>query len=234
MQDALRVLDAVDMPMVFNRQAVGDEKRPFTLARTFPQGSQDVTGGNFSSGRARTNIVPPPHQIPSSPTTRCCRNVSNSSEDDNGRHFSGQASAEQGPQQEFAAGEDGVKNVTRHWSQHERFYLFRQVLEGAALAQGTEATLNLLRDPKRRPHQPVWELLRELMNFTPHTPSSLDEQLFAQNLRSSRRGTAAGPSGMTNEQLRLLSSPRDVHLLLKVGEQLARPRLRLSRSKMSA
>ena len=73
MHEALRVLDAVEMPMVFNRQAVG-EKRPFTLARTFPQGSQDVTGGNFThrpcSGRARTNIVPPPHQIPSSPTAQ--------------------------------------------------------------------------------------------------------------------------------------------------------------------
>ena len=40
----------------------------------------------------------------------------------------------------------------------------------------------------------------------------LDEQKFAANLRSSRRGTAGGPSGMTNEHLRpLLDNSRVMH-----------------------
>ena len=53
--------------------------------------------------------------------------------------------------------------------------------------------------------------------------SNLDEELFLRTLRSSKRGSAGGFSGMTNEHLRpLLDSTHDAHLLFLAGEQLAR------------
>ena len=63
----------------------------------------------------------------------------------------------------------------------------------------------------------------ELVNFQPTTLFELDEDRFLKNLRSSRRGAAPGPSGMTNEHLRpLLDDARGRKLLFAVGEQLAR------------
>ena len=51
----------------------------------------------------------------------------------------------------------------------------------------------------------------------------LDESLFGKTLRSSKKGSAGGPSSMTNEHLRpLLDSVRDTHLFFLVAEQLAR------------
>ena len=96
----------------------------------------------------------------------------------------------------------------------------RQALEGAALAPGTRATLDVLRDPSRRPNLP-----REPVPDIPANASAfeLDEDLFTRNLRTSRKGAAGGPSGMTTEHLRtILGSPPDTHLLFRAGELLAR------------
>ena len=47
--------------------------------------------------------------------------------------------------------------------------------------------------------------------------------MFGRNLRSSKRGAAGGPSGMTTEHLRpLLSDGRGMRLLFHLGENLAR------------
>ena len=47
----------------------------------------------------------------------------------------------------------------------------------------------------------------------------LDEDLFTRNLRTSRKGAARGPSGMTTEHLRtILGSPPDTHLLFRAGD----------------
>ena len=96
----------------------------------------------------------------------------------------------------------------------------RQALEGADLAPGTEATLRQLRQRPQVPRDPIPV---EHLRHVPRTPFALAEDKFGANLRSSRRGTAGGPSGMTNEHLRpLLDSERDMHLFFRVAELLAR------------
>ena len=65
-------------------------------------------------------------------------------------------------------------------------------------------------------------LFWRIAQFIPATPFELDEKLFKRNLRSSRRGAAAGPSGMTMEHLRpLLDEPRALHSFFLIGEKLA-------------
>ena len=99
----------------------------------------------------------------------------------------------------------------------------RQALEGAALAPGNMTTLNELRNPDRRPVQPIRELPREFREFQPEVPFKLDEHRFAQNVRSARRGAALGPSGMTIEHLRiLLSNPSHFQWLFRAAAELAR------------
>ena len=78
----------------------------------------------------------------------------------------------------------------------------RHALEGAALAPGSEATLNELQNPVTRPPAPREPLPDDL--FVRRGPLfELDFELFSKNLRVSRRGAASGPSGMTSEHLRL-------------------------------
>ena len=98
----------------------------------------------------------------------------------------------------------------------------RQALEAAEIAPGTLPTLQALRDPSRRPPRPREDIPQELLEFEPITPLELDEGSFSKNLRSARKGAAAGPSGMTTDHLRpLLDNVRDLHMLFLVGEQLA-------------
>ena len=89
----------------------------------------------------------------------------------------------------------------------------RQALEGPSLAPGTEATLSKLTDETKRPCRPWEPLLRGVVGHAPVTPFDLDEKLFLRCLRSSRKGAAAGPSGMTTDNLRPL---------FKAGEMFAR------------
>ena len=66
----------------------------------------------------------------------------------------------------------------------------RQAVEGAEVAPGTLDTLNHLRDENRRPPE-------DIVNAHPEHPFTLDCEQFLLNLRSSQRGAAAGPLGMT-------------------------------------
>ena len=65
------------------------------------------------------------------------------------------------------------------------------------MAPGTED--EALQDPGKRPqepYEPSWERLR---NLEPDTQFQLDKDNFARNVRSAKRGSAPGPSGMTTD-----------------------------------
>ena len=96
----------------------------------------------------------------------------------------------------------------------------RQALEGAELAPGTEGTLEVLR---KRATVPREELPRELVRHVPEVPFVMDDDRFNKNVRSAKRGAAAGPSGMTVEHLHpLLDFPKDLKLFNEVAERVAR------------
>ena len=96
----------------------------------------------------------------------------------------------------------------------------RQALEGAEVAPGNQETLMALR---KRPASPRDECPLELVHHVPHTPFPLDEDLLNNNVRSAKRGAAAGPSGMTVEHLQpLLDHVRDLRLFFQVAECMAR------------
>ena len=82
----------------------------------------------------------------------------------------------------------------------------RSALEGDPIAPGNEATLTA-----------------HVANHRPVTEFDLDRDRFLKNLRSAKRRTAAGPSGMTSEHLRpFLDSVRDSELLWDLGRSFAR------------
>ena len=58
----------------------------------------------------------------------------------------------------------------------------RQALEGASLAPGSEATLNALRDPAKRPPEPRTPLPRDLSNPVALTPFKLDQWMLLRNM----------------------------------------------------
>ena len=98
----------------------------------------------------------------------------------------------------------------------------RAALESAELAPGSEETRCELTDPRRRPSRAREPIAQHILNHVPDTLFILDEDVFAKNVRSARKGAAPGPSGMTVEHLRpLLDNPRDTHMLFGVAEQLA-------------
>ena len=72
------------------------------------------------------------------------------------------------------------------------------------MARGSERTLAQLTDPVRRPELPRAPIAREFMEHNPHKQVELCGEVMLKNLRSSRRGAAAGPSGMTGEHLRVI------------------------------
>ena len=71
----------------------------------------------------------------------------------------------------------------------------RQALEGALVAPGNEETRAQLTDPSRRPPVPRTPLAREFVEHNPEDQVVLDGEVLLKNLRNSRRGAAAGPSG---------------------------------------
>ena len=98
----------------------------------------------------------------------------------------------------------------------------RLALDGALVAGGDGATLKAFTDQKRRPAMPRAPLSQSILEAQPEV-FSLDEGLFVQSLRSSRRGAAAGPSGMTADHLQpLLDTARDTSLLYRFATVLAR------------
>ena len=97
-----------------------------------------------------------------------------------------------------------------------------RALTAEPLADGNAATLAELRDLRRRPQTPVVPLSPEVLNHVPAEPCPLPDSLLLANLRTARHGSAAGPSGMTNEHLRLmLDDPCDLGLLHQVALRFA-------------
>ena len=95
----------------------------------------------------------------------------------------------------------------------------RQALEGAEVAPGCQNTLDLLRDESKRPRSARVPVPPALANLEPRVQFILDEDLFTRNLRSAKRGSAGGPTGMTVEQLHpLLDHARDSHLFFQVAD----------------
>ena len=83
-----------------------------------------------------------------------------------------------------------------------------------SLTAGDGATLAELRDPSRRPQESVDALSPEVLAHAPAQACPVPATLLLSCLRSARRGSAAGLSGMTNEHLRLLiDEERDLAVL---------------------
>ena len=80
----------------------------------------------------------------------------------------------------------------------------RQALTAGPLAPRTEATLQELRDPARRPAQPYQPIPEHVLQFQPASPTNLPAATLLANVRRARKGAAPGPSGLTAETLRLI------------------------------
>ena len=80
----------------------------------------------------------------------------------------------------------------------------RQALEGALVALGNEETLSQLTDPSRRPAVPRTPIIREFVEHNPEDQVVMDGEVLLKNLRNSRRGAVAGPSGLTGDHLRVI------------------------------
>ena len=95
-------------------------------------------------------------------------------------------------------------------------------MEGAEIALGTEETFSKLTDISKRPDRLRDPIPREVIEHAPTRPFTLEEDVLFKNLRSAKRGTAGGPSGMTVEHLRpLLENVRDLRLFHSLAEGLA-------------
>jgi len=96
-------------------------------------------------------------------------------------------------------------------------------LRSSGLAPGNRDTLEELRDPNLRPTQPSEPLPEGLDTFVPACPIELDKQIFAEVLRSSRRGLSAAVTGNRNEYLKLcLEDGIAFNLLHQAASRLAR------------
>ena len=102
----------------------------------------------------------------------------------------------------------------------------RQALEGGEIAPGTRATLQQLTDESKHPPRLIVPVPPEIMSHTLRVPFALDSDKFLKNVRSAKRGAAAGSSGVTVEHLRpLLDSVTDQQWLCKLAEQFAQGRI---------
>ena len=84
-------------------------------------------------------------------------------------------------------------------------------------------TLRELTNPERRPPFPRQELSQEIACSEPEVPFDMDVDEFLICLRTSRRGAAGGPSGMTSEHFfSLLDNERDSAAFARVATLMAR------------
>ena len=98
----------------------------------------------------------------------------------------------------------------------------RQALEGGRGAWQSEilSLLSVIRQGDLP--DPRAPLPQDVVDYVPESPLELDHVLFKKNLRSSRRGAAAGPSGSTTEHVKvLLDEPRALHSFFLMAEQLS-------------
>ena len=78
-------------------------------------------------------------------------------------------------------------------------------LTAMPMAPASLEALAALRDPERRPPTRQVPLPPDFRSSHPCDPLALNSQRFLRNVRSGRRGAAAGPSGRTAEHLRVLA-----------------------------
>ncbi|CAJ1360966.1 unnamed protein product, partial [Effrenium voratum] len=92
-------------------------------------------------------------------------------------------------------------------------------LTAMPMAPASLETLAALRDPERRPPTCQVPLPPDFRSSRPRDPLALNLQRFLHNVRSGRRGAAAGPSGCTAEHLRVLADDEaSADLLLRATE----------------
>ncbi len=102
----------------------------------------------------------------------------------------------------------------------------RQVLTSAALAPGTQATLDELKDPEKRPEELTEDLPPEVLALQPATLLELKFTEFVRALRCAPRGASGGPGGTTNEMLKVALDDEDTAALLhSAAQRLARAEL---------
>ena len=95
-------------------------------------------------------------------------------------------------------------------------------LTAMPMAPASLETLAALRDPERRPPTRQVPLPPDFRSSHPRDPLALNSHRFLRNVRSGRRGAAAGPSGCTAEHLRVLADDEaSADLLLRAAERLA-------------
>ena len=91
------------------------------------------------------------------------------------------------------------------------------------------ATLVMLQNPLRRPPTLRDPIPQDILEVEPGSPFVLDPELLARNIRSARRGAAAGPSGMTADHLRvILESAPDTSSFSRAAQDLARAQVPLT------
>ena len=98
----------------------------------------------------------------------------------------------------------------------------RSALTAAPLAPLTTDRLNALRDPTKQPQERQVALPAWLAEYAPEEgPVAMDSERFCTNVRSARRGAAAGPSGCTSEHLRVLLDDEEcVELMVTAAGKL--------------
>ena len=102
----------------------------------------------------------------------------------------------------------------------------RHALEGADVALGNNATLQMLQDPRKRPPRTRLgdEIVRAIMEHVAQSPFDLVEKRFLSETSGLLvDGRQRGPSGMNADHLRpVLDTHVHSDLVFKLGEQLSR------------
>ena len=89
----------------------------------------------------------------------------------------------------------------------------RRALEEEPVAPGSEKTWKALADEAKRSRISREGVDQDLLDMNPAVPVELDVDLLLKNLRTSHRGAAAGPPGMTTEHLKILLDSGDCSAL---------------------
>ena len=96
-------------------------------------------------------------------------------------------------------------------------------LEGETVAPGDQATLDSLRDRRRRPPKPREPITPKVLYHRPEARFTLSSELFLHNLKKSKKGSAAGLSGITKDHLfPLMRNSQDRDLLCELAQEFAR------------
>ena len=77
------------------------------------------------------------------------------------------------------------------------------------LFSGNQDTLEKFSNPLKRSPRITQPLPENVLDFVPDQGVRLDTHKFIAHLRSARRGSALGPSGMRSEHLKLLIEDHD-------------------------